>query len=31
MLLVLVGIFALGYYMGKKAGYIQRVKEEKDN
>ncbi len=23
-----VGIFLLGYYIGKKSGYIKRVKEE---
>tara|TARA_R110000868_G_scaffold354220_1_gene615531 strand:+ start:37 stop:177 length:141 start_codon:yes stop_codon:yes gene_type:complete len=27
LLLVPVGIFLLGFYLGKKAGYIKRVKE----
>jgi hypothetical protein len=27
ILLPVLGIFFLGYYMGKKAGYIKRVKE----
>ncbi len=30
ILLVLIGIFVLGYTMGKKAGYIKRVKEKEN-
>lgn len=29
VLIIPVGIFLLGYYIGKKSGYIKRVKEEK--
>jgi len=27
MLIVPIGIFILGFYMGKKSGYIKRLKE----
>lgn len=27
-LILPIGIFAFGYFVGKKAGYIKRVKEE---
>lgn len=29
VLIIPAGIFLLGYYIGKKSGYIKRVKEEK--
>lgn len=31
VLLVPVGIFFLGYLLGKKAGYIKRIKETEKN
>ena len=29
VLIIPIAIFLLGYYIGKKSGYIKRVKEEK--